>query len=97
MNNLELGRDRFFDFDHGHVTEVGKLEIYRFLENCSMEFTENQGKKSVFNILSPPIIKNFKIGSENLPIFSTLHVQKGKIFKKSIFSNLNLRAFDILS
>ena len=29
--------------------------------------------------------------------FSTLHVQIGKIFKKSIFSNFDFRAFDILS
>ena len=35
MNNLELSRDRFFDFDHGHVREAGKVEIYRFLENLS--------------------------------------------------------------
>ena len=34
MNNLELGRDRFFDFDNGHVTEAGKVENRRFLENC---------------------------------------------------------------
>ena len=49
--------------------ESDKVENYRFLENRSMEFTENQGKKSVFNILSSPIIKNFKIGGKNLPIF----------------------------
>ena len=41
MNSLELGRDRFFDFDHGHVREAGKVEIYRFLENLSMKIDEN--------------------------------------------------------
>ena len=41
MNNLELGRDRFFNFDHGHVTEAGKVEIYRFLEKLSMKISEN--------------------------------------------------------
>ena len=41
MNNLELGRDRFFDFDHGHVREAGKVEIYRFLENLRMKMNEN--------------------------------------------------------
>ena len=36
--------------------------------------------------------------SENLPFFfSTLHGQTSKIFKKSIFSNFDIRAFDILS
>ena len=62
-----------------------------------MEFAENQGNKSVFNILSPSIMKNFKIGSENFRIFSNLHVQIGKIFQKSIFSNFDFRAFDILN
>ena len=57
-------------------------------------FAENQRKKLVFNILSPPIMKNFKNGIENLPIFSTLHVQIGKIFKKLSFSNFDYRAFD---
>ena len=65
MDYLVSGRDRFFDFDHGHVTEAGEIENYRFLENCSKEFAENQRKKSVFNIISPPIMKNFKIGSES--------------------------------
>ena len=98
MNCLVLWRDRFFDFDLGHVTEAGKDENCRFLENCSMEFAENQQKKSVFNILSAQVMKNFKIGSENFRIFfSTLHVQIGKIFKKSIFSNFDFRGFDILS
>ena len=39
-------------------------------------------------------MKNFKNGIENLPIFSTLHVQIGKIFKKLSFSNFDYRAFD---
>ena len=44
MNNLELLRDQFFDFDHGHghEREAGKVEIYRFLENCPIEFAENK-------------------------------------------------------
>ena len=62
-----------------------------------MKFAENQRKKSAFNILSVPIMKNFKIGSENLRIFSTLHMQIGKIFKKSIFSNFDFLAFYIIS
>ena len=66
MNNLVSGRDRFFDFEHGHVTKAGEVQNYRFLENCSKEFAENQRKKSVFNILPPPIMKN---GSESLRIF----------------------------
>ena len=74
-----------------------KVENYRFLENCSMEYAENHQKKSVLNTLSPPIMNNYKIGSANLRIFSTLHVQIDQIFEKSIFSNFDFRAFDILS
>ena len=55
MNYLELGWDRFFDFEYGHVREAGKVENYRFLENCAMELAENQQRESVFSIM-----KNFK-------------------------------------
>ena len=41
MNNLEKRRDRFFDFDHGHVREAGKVEIYRFLENLLIKINKN--------------------------------------------------------
>ena len=85
MNNLKLGRDRFFDFDHGHVTEAGKVENGRFLENCPMNFAENQQKKSVFNILSPQIMKNFKIGSENFRIFFDFTCADRQNFKKIDF------------
>ena len=74
MNCLVLQRDRFFDFDPGHVREAGKVENCRFLENGPMEFAENQQKKSVFNILSPQIMKNFEIGSENFQIFFGLYM-----------------------
>ena len=60
MNNLGNRRDRFFDFDLGHVTEAGKDENYQFLENYPMEFPEIRRKKSVFNILSLPIKKNLQ-------------------------------------
>ena len=42
MNYLKPRRDRFFDFDLGHVAEAGKVENCRFLENCSMDFDEKQ-------------------------------------------------------
>ena len=41
MNKLGNCRDRFFDFDHGHVREAGKVEIYRFLENLSIKINKN--------------------------------------------------------
>ena len=85
INNLVSRRDRLFVFDLDHVTEAVKVEIYRILENCAIEFAENRRKNSVFHTLSPKITKKFKIGIENLPFFSTLHVQIGKIFKKKIF------------
>ena len=57
MNNLELGRDRFFDFDHGHVTEAGKVEIYRFLENLSMKINKNLYLDVFGDVLSDAIRK----------------------------------------
>ena len=42
MNNLVNGWDRFLDFDHDPVTEAGKVENYRLLENCSIDSNENQ-------------------------------------------------------
>ena len=61
MNSLWNCRDRFFDFDHGHVREAGKVENYRFLENCSMDFDENQAAWSLFDTLSVENIKSAKI------------------------------------
>ena len=49
MNILEKSRDRFFDFDHGHVTEGVKVEKYWFL-------------KKIFNVLSILISKTSKAG-----------------------------------
>ena len=69
--------------------ESDKVENYRFLENCSIEFAENQQKKSVFNILSPSVMKNCKIVSENFRVFFRLYnVQIGKIFKNRFFQIL---------
>ena len=82
MNNLEPGRNRFFDFDLGHVTEAGKVENCRFLENLTY-FHLN-------------LRKTWKSGMKIFGFFSTLHVQIGKIFEKSIFSNFDFRAFGIL-
>ena len=74
------------------------VENYRFLQNYSIEVAENQRKKSVFNVLSPPIIKNLKIGGEIFPSFFDFKcADRQKFSKKSIFSNFDFRAFDILS
>ena len=77
-------RGRFLNFVMWPCEESDKVENYRFLENCSMEFAENQRKKSVFNILSPPALKNFKIGSENFRI---------RFFQILIFALLIFSAF----
>ena len=42
MNILVNTRDEFSDFDHGLVTNAGKVEIYQFLEKCLMDFDKNQ-------------------------------------------------------
>ena len=73
-NREKYVRDRFLHFVTWSAEESDKVENYRFLENCSMEFAENRREKSVFNILSPPFIKNSKIGSENFRIFFRLYM-----------------------
>ena len=86
-------RNRFLNFVTWSAEESDKVENYRFLENCSMEFAENQGKKSVFNILSPPIIKNFKIGSENLRIFFDFTCAERQNFSKNRFFKFRFSSF----
>ena len=63
MNNLVNGWDRFFDFDHSHVREAGKVENYRFLENGSLDFDQNQAAWSLFDTLS---VENQKRENQNL-------------------------------
>ena len=86
-------RDRFLNFVTWSAEESDKVENYRFLENCSMEFAENRRKKSVFNILSPPIIKIFKIGSENLPIFFDFRCADRQKLQKIDFLNFCFSRF----
>ena len=81
-------RATFFDFGLWKVEESDNVENYRFLENCSMEFAENQQKKSVSKVLSPPIIKTINIGSENLPIFFDFICADRQNFQKIDFLKL---------
>ena len=55
-------RNRFLNFVTWSAEESDKVENYRFLENCSMEFDENQAAWSLFDTLSVENIKNAKIG-----------------------------------
>ena len=50
-----------------------------------MKLAENQWKKSVLNILSPPIIKNFKIGSEKHADFLDFTCADKQYFQKIEF------------
>ena len=68
MNNLELVRDRFFDFDHGHVTEAGKVEIYRFLENLSVKINENL-YLDVFDGALSDAIRKFPVKTGHVRLF----------------------------
>ena len=61
MNNPVPRRDRFFNFDLGHVTEPGKVENCRFLENWLMDFDENQAAWSLFDTLTAENIQSAKI------------------------------------
>ena len=77
--------------------ESDKVENFRFLENCSMEFAENQQKKSVFHILSPPIMKKFKIGSESSRIFIDFTCAERQNFLKNRFFQIFIFALLIFS
>ena len=84
-NREENLRDRFLNFVTWAAEEPDKVENYRFLENCSLEFAENQRENTVFNIISPPIIKNLKIGSENFRIIFDLTCADRQNFQKIDF------------
>ena len=60
-NREENGRATFFDFVTWAAEESDKVENYRFLENCSMDFDENQAAWSLFDTLSAQNIKSAKI------------------------------------
>ena len=60
-NREKYVRDRFLNFDTLSAEESDKVENYRFLENCSMDFDKNQAVWSVFDSLSAEIIKSAKI------------------------------------
>ena len=53
-------RDRFLNFVTWSAEESDKVENYRFLENCSMDFDENQAAWSLFDTLSTENIKSAK-------------------------------------
>ena len=74
MNNLVSRRDRFFDFDLDHVTEAGKVENYRFLENSLMDFDENQAAWSLFDTLSAENIKSRKLKFEKIDFLKILPI-----------------------
>ena len=54
-------RNRFLSFVTWSAEESDKVENYRFLENCSMDFNEIQAAWSLFDTLSAENIKNAKI------------------------------------
>ena len=60
-NGEENGRATFFDFVTWSAEEPDKVENYRFLENCSMDFDENQAAWSLFDTLQAENIKSAKI------------------------------------
>ena len=96
-NGAKSLRATFFDFVPRTGEESDKVENYRFLENCSIEIAENRREKSVLNALSPPIIKNFKIGSENFPAFFDFTCAHMQNFQKNRFFQIFTFALLIFS
>ena len=60
-NKEKSVRATFFDFVTWAAEEPDKVENYRFLEICSMDFDENQAAWLLFNTLSAENIKSEKI------------------------------------
>ena len=54
-------RGRFLNFVMWPCEESDKVKNYRFLENCSMDFDDNQAAGSIFDTLSAENIKSAKI------------------------------------
>ena len=84
-------RGQFFNFVMWPSEESDKVENYRFLENCSMEFAENQGKQSFFNRRSPQIIKNFK-SAVKICEFSQLYMCRQAKFSENRFFKILISA-----
>ena len=79
-------RYRFLNFVTWPAEESDKVENYRFLENCSMDFDENQAAWSLFDTLSAENIKSAKIkirknGFFQILIFTLLIISAGKVSK----------------
>ena len=54
-------RDQFLNVVTWSAEESDKVENYRFLKNCSMDFDENQAAWSLFDTLSAENVKSAKI------------------------------------
>ena len=77
MNREKNVRDRFLNFGTWSAEEPEKVENYRFLENCSMDFDENQAAWSFLDTLSAENIKSAKI-----------KISKNRFFEN--FANLHM-------
>ena len=89
-------RDRFFDFDHIHVTEAGRVAIYRYLENYSMELDQNQVAWSIFDTLLAENIKMAKIKIWKNRFSEIFSISTSKIKKKSEKFHSRFWSFDYL-
>ena len=86
-NKKKSVRATFLDFGLWTVEESDKVENYRFLENCSMKFDENQRSQFWCPFLCDN--RKLQIGSENFAFFLILHKLKEKIYNDSIFSSFD--------
>ena len=90
MNKLGNCRERFFDLDHGHVTEADKVENYRFLKNWSMDFDENQAASILFQLR---ISKARKSKFEKFDFLKILLICTCKVEKIGMFFTPDLEVF----
>ena len=87
----------FWISSRGQLRNRTKLKIIGFSKTARWNSLKIKERSQFLIYFHLQLSKTSKSGVKICRFFSTLHVQIGKIFKKSIFSNFYFRAFDILS
>ena len=87
----------FLISSRGQLRSRTKSKIIGFSETARWNSLKIKGRCQFLIYFHLQLLKTSKLGVKIFGFFSTLHVQISKIFKKSIFSNFDFCAFDILS
>ena len=92
-----MGEPLFSISSRGRLRNRTKSKIIGFSKTARWNSLKINRRSQFLIYFHLQLWKTSKSGVKIFGFFSTLHMQIGKIFKKSIFSNFDFRAFDILS